>query len=90
MSLYDETTTLRISSGYTIRTLVKRDGHPRRCLLVHGNPGCLTDWHSMLEPLSAIADIAAVDLPGFGKTERKTYYCGNCQGMKRAGTYNSK
>lgn len=72
MSLYDETTTLRISSGYTIRTLVKRDGHPRRCLLVHGNPGCLTDWHSMLEPLSAIADIAAVDLPGFGKTERKT------------------
>jgi formamidopyrimidine-DNA glycosylase len=25
-----------------------------------------------------------------GKTERKTYYCGNCQGMKRAGTYNSK
>lgn len=72
MSLYDETTTLRVSSGYSVRALVKQGGHSRRCLLLHGNPGCLTDWQFMLGPLSDMADVVAVDLPGFGRTERKT------------------
>jgi len=41
-----------------------------RCLLLHGNPGSLLDWERFVPRLSEVADIAAIDLPGFGKSLR--------------------
>ena len=37
-------------------------------LLVHGLGGSATNWLEVMEPLSAIGDVVAVDLLGFGET----------------------
>ncbi len=41
-----------------------------KCLLLHGNPGSLCDWAQLIPELEGTADIAALDLPGFGRSLR--------------------
>ena len=72
-TLYDEATRLRLESGNAVEAFVriKTGGINRpRCLLLHGNPGCLLDWEHLVPRVSGVADIAAIDLPGFGKSRR--------------------
>lgn len=40
------------------------------CLLLHGNPGSLLDWQPLAAELKRVTDVAAVDLPGFGRSPR--------------------
>jgi len=69
-NLYDATTPLRLETGEVVQRWHRQSGHPRKCLLLHGNPGSLLDWEPMLPALSQIADVAAIDLPGFGRSSR--------------------
>ena len=72
-SLYAESRRLRLGGGYEIEALTSvRDDHPPRpkCLLLHGNPGSLQDWAPLVSRLSRAVDIAAIDLPGFGRSPR--------------------
>jgi pimeloyl-ACP methyl ester carboxylesterase len=41
-----------------------------RCLLLHGNPGSLLDWEHLAPLLFETADVAAIDIPGFGRSPR--------------------
>lgn len=64
---------LSLETGIEVQTLVKRAaiGTTRpKCLLLHGNPGSLVDWKQLLPRLSPVADVAAIDLPGFGRSSR--------------------
>jgi pimeloyl-ACP methyl ester carboxylesterase len=36
---------------------------------VHGNPGTLDDWQPIAEDLTRLGEVAAFDLPGFGRSE---------------------
>jgi pimeloyl-ACP methyl ester carboxylesterase len=68
-----DTTRLRLATGNEVEALVRinADGINRpRCLLLHGNPGCLEDWEHFVPKVSGVADIVAIDLPGFGKSRR--------------------
>lgn len=51
--------------------LLRRDGAADGPLVlcVHGLGGAATNWLEVAEPLAAIGDVVAVDLPGFGETE---------------------
>jgi pimeloyl-ACP methyl ester carboxylesterase len=72
-TLYADATRLRLETGNEVEAFVriKADGVGRpRCLLLHGNPGCLLDWESFVPRVSGVADIAAIDLPGFGRSRR--------------------
>jgi pimeloyl-ACP methyl ester carboxylesterase len=72
-TLYADATRLRLATGNEVEAFVriKGDGISRpRCLLLHGNPGCLLDWEKFVPRVSGVADIAAIDLPGFGKSLR--------------------
>lgn len=74
--LYDETVRLTTEAGGTSEALVRlRAGTTRsrgpRCLFLHGNPGSLLDWAHILPLLSEITDIAAIDMPGFGRSPRR-------------------
>src|SRR5262245_10498680 len=64
---------LRLSTGREVRARVSRHaaaaGAPR-CILVHGNPGTLSDWDALVQPLAQVAHVAALDLPGFGASRR--------------------
>jgi pimeloyl-ACP methyl ester carboxylesterase len=71
--LYAQATTLRLGSA-ELCALVRveaagRAGRPK-CLLLHGNPSSLADWERIVPPLSRIADVCAIDLPGFGRSPR--------------------
>jgi pimeloyl-ACP methyl ester carboxylesterase len=63
---------LRLSAGRSVRARVSRHADPNapRCLLVHGNPGTLSDWDRLLPELAPHAHVAALDLPGFGASPR--------------------
>ena len=63
-----------------IRVLLHTDeAHAARpkCLLLHGNPGSMIDWQRMIPGLARFADVAAVDLPGFGRCPRPGYAPGS-------------
>src|SRR5690606_18503970 len=45
----------------------------RKCLLLHGNPGSLLDWAAIVPCLSEVVDLAAFDMPGFGKSTRPSH-----------------
>lgn len=71
--LYAAATRLRVETGTDIETFVQvaNDGIERpKCLLLHGNPGSLQDWEQLVPRLAACADLAAIDLPGFGRSDR--------------------
>jgi len=71
MDLYADAIRLTLASGCEVEAFVHIGEVDRpKCLLLHGNPGCLQDWEHMVPRLSAVADIAAIDLPGFGKAAR--------------------
>lgn len=74
-NLYDATTPLRLETGEVVQRWHRLSGHPRKCLLLHGNPGSLLDWGPMLPGLSQFADVAAIDLPGFGRSSRAGSGC---------------
>ncbi|MEO5730497.1 MAG: alpha/beta hydrolase, partial [Byssovorax sp.] len=44
----------------------------RKCLLLHGNPGSLLDWEPLVARLTGSGDIAAIDMPGFGRSPRSS------------------
>jgi len=71
--LYADAVRLRLATGSEVTAYVRvaGDGTPRpKCLLIHGNPGCLLDWSELVPQLFAFADLAAFDLPGFGQSAR--------------------
>jgi len=63
---------LSLATGAEVQALVQSSGTASRpkCLLLHGNPGSLSDWQRVVAELSGIADVAAIDLPGFGQSSR--------------------
>lgn len=64
---------LRLDAATEVEALVRveTDGIDRpKCLLLHGNPGSLWDWEHVLPRLAGAADVAAIDMPGFGKSAR--------------------
>jgi pimeloyl-ACP methyl ester carboxylesterase len=65
---------LSLSTGAEVQALVRSHGTAARpkCLLLHGNPGSLSDWQHVVAELSAVADVAAIDLPGFGQSPRSS------------------
>ncbi len=67
-----DTRRLTLGTGAEVHALVRTasgEGRPR-CVLLHGNPGALTDFAELVPLLSPFADLVAVDLPGFGLSER--------------------
>jgi len=66
------TVTLRLGTGVAVRAMLDaRAGADRpKVLLLHGNPGSLADWQALGQQLSTFADVAAIDLPGFGGSPR--------------------
>jgi pimeloyl-ACP methyl ester carboxylesterase len=71
-TLYADTISLGLHTGAEVRALVRVNSATRqpKCLLVHGNPGSLVDWESIFSRLSLVADVAAIDMPGFGRSPR--------------------
>jgi pyruvate dehydrogenase E2 component (dihydrolipoamide acetyltransferase) len=64
---------LQLSTGAEVEavTRIAEGGAARpRCLLLHGNPGSLRDWTRLIPLLTPAADVAALDLPGFGNSPR--------------------
>lgn len=52
---------------YGMRLLMPRSGQKgRRALFIHGNPGQSTDLLPLAEMTSSFAEVALLDLPGFG------------------------
>ena len=73
MTLYADTVRLKIDAGNELEAFVltRSDASKRpKCLLLHGNPRSLLDWEQVVPRLAEAADIAVVDLPGFGKSPR--------------------
>lgn len=69
--LYANVTRLRLPSGHELAAWVGNAAIARpKCLLLHGNPGSLQDWEQLAPRLASVADVAAIDLPGFGKSDR--------------------
>jgi pimeloyl-ACP methyl ester carboxylesterase len=64
---------LELGTGSAVQALVRVGGNGTRrprCLLLHGNPGSLEDWQEIVPRLSGVADVLAIDLPGFGRSPR--------------------
>jgi 3-oxoadipate enol-lactonase len=73
MTLYEDSFRLRLEAGHEVEAFVRRGpgGVDRpKCLLLHGNPGSLLDWAELAPLLFDTWDVAAIDLPGFGRTAR--------------------
>ena len=71
-TLYEETRRLPIATGCSVEAYVRRACvAPRaRFLFLHGNPGCLDDWAELVTHVPDDCDVAAIDLPGFGRSRR--------------------
>lgn len=69
---YRDTTELALSTGRRVRARIRTQTGTTRpaCVLLHGNPGSLLDWEHLFEPLARLADVVAIDLPGFGRSAR--------------------
>src|SRR5262249_17516680 len=73
MSTMDESTQrLKLRTGIEVQAFVSTsEGRARpKFLLLHGNPGSIADWKQLVPRLSSVADIAAIDMPGFGQSSR--------------------
>ena len=72
-SLYSETVQLKLETGHEVEACLRiaphQTGRPK-CLLLHGNPGSILDWEQLVPRLTDRADVAVIDLPGFGKSRR--------------------
>ena len=72
-TLYAEAKQLKLHTGAEVSAFVRvepSNGARPKCLLLHGNPRSLLDWEQLIPALTSAADIAAVDLPGFGRSAR--------------------
>lgn len=61
--------------GWSARPVVARfpatsAAATRRFLLIHGNPSNLSEWVQTVDALRELGDVVAIDLPGFGRSER--------------------
>ena len=65
-----EATELRLESGQQVQAMLSLSDHPQKCILIHGNPGSLSDWQPVMQRLASVADVVAIDLPGFGRSAR--------------------
>jgi pyruvate dehydrogenase E2 component (dihydrolipoamide acetyltransferase) len=74
MKLLDAgTMRLKLDTGAEVRVFVHAAAHGTsrpKCLLLHGNPGSLFDWEHIASRLTSVADMAAMDMPGFGTSRR--------------------
>jgi len=73
MPSYPGATQLKLETGNELEAFVRiaASGSERpKCLLIHGNPGSIKDWEPLIPRLCSAADIAAIDMPGFGRTRR--------------------
>jgi len=72
-TLYADAQRLKLQTGNEVEAVVRVEanggGRPK-CMLLHGNPGSLLDFEQLLPRLAGVADIAAIDLPGFGRSPR--------------------
>lgn len=55
-----------------MRVSVRSRGRRLKCLLLHGNPRSLEDWATLKPLLGEVADVASLDLPGFGESGRSS------------------
>ena len=72
--LYDESRLLHLATGDQVPVVVREQSSPLtrpKCLLLHGNPGSLQVWARLMPLLEEVADVAALDLPGFGRSVRR-------------------
>jgi pimeloyl-ACP methyl ester carboxylesterase len=72
-TLYADSVALKLQTGRQIQALTRVDAsqsNRRKCLLLHGNPGSLLDWEPLVARLAGSSDIAAIDMPGFGRSPR--------------------
>jgi len=72
-TLYAEAVRLKLTTGTEVEAFARvahGAGRRPKCLLLHGNPGSLQDFAQLIPRLARAADIAAIDLPGFGKSTR--------------------
>jgi pimeloyl-ACP methyl ester carboxylesterase len=70
-NLYAEAFRLKLSAGNEVEAFVRIAGGEvtrPKCLLLHGNPGSLLEFAPMIPRLARGADLAAIDLPGFGRS----------------------
>ncbi len=63
---------LMLATGDEVHVSLRLTGHATKCLLLHGNPGSMRDFEPILPQLTEVADLAAVDLPGFGRSPRSS------------------
>gem|GEM_PF-583182 len=84
LSQDEQSLRLRLATGGEVQARLR--SHPDRarpkCLLLHGNPGSLLDWARLAPRLCTAADVAAIDLPGFGQSPR-TDASPECMGLER-------
>ena len=73
-SSYRDSVAVTLRTGREVRAVVRRHrDHGAKapsCVLLHGNPGSLLDWEKLVEPLSAVANVAVIDMAGFGRSAR--------------------
>jgi pimeloyl-ACP methyl ester carboxylesterase len=82
--LYADSTRLSLATGSEVQAFVRTEPSENRqkCLLLHGNPGTMLDWQRLIPLLSSVADIAAFDLPGFGRSPRASSHA-ECLSLDR-------
>lgn len=70
--LYAKSTRLHLATGDEVQAFVRTgtSSNRKKCLLLHGNPATLLDWTPLVPLLPSAIDIAAIDLPGFGRSPR--------------------
>ena len=64
---------LKRETGNELEAFVRTESNGskrQKCLLLHGNPGSLLDWQPLVPRLASAVDVAAIDLPGFGRSPR--------------------
>lgn len=52
-------------------------------VFVHGNPGPMDDWEQLLPPISRFCRVIAMDMPGFGRSERPSDFDYSIPGYAR-------
>ncbi|MET0286780.1 MAG: alpha/beta hydrolase [Polyangiales bacterium] len=52
-------------------------------VFVHGNPGPMDDWESLLPPVSRFARVVAMDLPGYGRADHPRDFDFTVEGYAR-------
>lgn len=70
--LYAESVRLRLATGDEVQAFVRAgtSSNCKKCLLLHGNPATLLDWTPLVPLLPSAIELAAIDLPGFGRSPR--------------------